>query len=114
MIPTLANPTVRQSDLDALRRSYRLLGYPTVARVVRGRLGGGFGDQGRHPHAWAVFVQVDGINARIVSARGHPREWTSLDRLERWLRGQGFRYWWMANELDGVGETADAAGESPD
>ena len=114
MIPTLANPTVRQSDLDALRRSYRLVGYPTVARVVRSQMGGGFGDQGRHPHAWGVFVQVDGISARVVSARGLAREWTNLDRLERWLRGQGFRYWWLANELDGVGETADAAGESPD
>ena len=50
-------------------------------------------------------------NARIVSARGHPREWTSLDRLERWLRGQGFRYWWMANELDAVGEAGDEAAE---
>lgn len=111
MIPTLANPTVRQSDLDALQRSYRLIGYPTVARVVRGQLGGGFGDQARHPHAWAVFVQVDGISARVVSARGLGREWTSLDRLERWLRAQGFRYWWVANELDGLGLPADEAAE---
>jgi hypothetical protein len=97
-------PTVRQSDLAVLQRTYRMVGYPTVARVRRAQQGGGFGDQGRHPHAWAVFVPVDGLSCRVVSARGHGREWTSLDRLERWLRALGFRFWWVANELDGPGE----------
>jgi predicted dehydrogenase len=96
--------TVRQSDLAALRATYRLVGYPTVARVTRAQQGGGFGDQGRHPHAWAVFVLVDGLSRRVTSARGQGREWTSLDRLERWLRAQGFRYWWVSNELDPPGE----------
>jgi hypothetical protein len=102
----VTNPvaTVRQSDLPVLRENYRLVGYPTVARVPRAQQGGGFGDQGRHPHAWAVFVQVDGLSLRVASARGHGREWTSLDRLERWLRAQGFRYWWVSNELDGLKE----------
>ncbi len=103
---TESGPTVRQSDLDLLRRTYRLVGYPTVARVPRAQQGGGFGDQDRHPFAWAVFVQVDGIARRVVSARGHGREWTSLDRLERWLRAQGFRYWLVANDLDGLNEPA--------
>ena len=98
MIP---GATVRQSDLPLLRQTYRLQGYPTVARVKRAQQGGGFGDQDRHPPAWAVFVTAAGLSRRVTSARGHAREWTSLDRLERWLRGQGFRYWWVANELDG-------------
>lgn len=98
------NLTVRQSDLPMLRATYRLTGEPVVCRVVRSQLGGGFGDQERHPYAWAVLVPVDGMLARMVSARGLGREWTSLDRLERWLREQGFRYWWVQNELDPVGE----------
>jgi hypothetical protein len=95
---------VRQSDLALLRETYRLVGYPTIARVARTQQGGGFGDQGRHPFAWAVFVTVDGLSCRVLSARGHGREWTSLDRLERWLRAQGFRYWWVANDLDALNE----------
>ena len=101
---TDSGPTVRQSELAVLQRTYRLVGYPTVARVPRAQQGGGFGDQDRHPHAWAVFVHVDGLSCRVLSARGHGREWTSLDRLERWLRAQGFRYWWVSNELDGLNE----------
>ena len=101
---TDSGPTVRQSELAVLQRTYRLVGYPKVARVPRAQQGGGFGDQDRHPHAWAVFVQVDGLSCRVLSARGHGREWTSLDRLERWLRAQGFRYWWVTNELDGLDE----------
>ncbi len=97
---TIPGPTVRQSDMALLQRAYRLVGYPTVARVPRAQQGGGFGDQDRHPHTWAVFVQVDGLSRRVASARGHGREWTSLDRLERWLRAHGFRYWWVSNELD--------------
>ena len=117
---------VRQADLLPLQRSYRLLGYPVVARVPRVHLGGGFGDQARHPNAWAVFVQIDGLKryfdvsapwlflivglmTRVISARGLPREWTSLDRLERWLREQGFRNWWVQNELDPVGEPSNEA-----
>lgn len=95
---------MRQADLLPLQRTYRLTGYPVVARVPRTQLGGGFGDQARHPFAWGVFVQVDGMMTRVISARGLPREWTSLDRLERWLRELGFRNWWVQNELDPVGE----------
>ncbi|MGD9507465.1 MAG: hypothetical protein AB7I59_10710 [Geminicoccaceae bacterium] len=103
----IVGETVRQSDLPHLRQSYRLIGYPTVARVPRLQQGGGFGDQQGRPFAWAVFVQVDGLARRVTSARGHGREWNSLDRLERWLRSQGFRYWWVSNELDPLAEPED-------
>lgn len=112
MTSPLPGPTVRQSDLIALRQAWRLIGHPTVARVARAQQGGGFGDQTRHPHAWAVFVQIDGLSTRVTSARGLGREWTSLDRLERWLRGQGFRYWWVANELDVIGEVVEEIGDN--
>ena len=96
----IVGETVRQSDLAHLQQTYRLVGYPTVARVPRLQQGGGFGNQQGRPHAWAVFVQVDGLARRVTSARGHGREWNSLDRLERWLRSQGFRHWWVSNDLD--------------
>jgi hypothetical protein len=46
--------------------------------------------------------------ARGVSARGAGREWNSLDRLERWLREQGFRTWTVRNDLEPVGQREDA------
>ncbi len=95
--------TVKQSDLAALYQMHRLSDYVLVYRVLRSQLGGGFGDQDKHPHAWAVMVYVDGQPARVISARGAGREWTSLDRLERWLREQGFRYWHVRNDLEPIG-----------
>lgn len=89
-----------QADLAALRSASRLGEYAVVYRVNRG---GGFGDQARHPLAWAVLVYVDGQVARIYSARGEPREWNNLDRLERWLRDQGFWFWWTRNDLEALG-----------
>jgi len=50
-----------------------------------------------------VVVYVDGYEARIHSARGSGREWNSLDRLEHWLRAQGFHYWLTRNDLEPVG-----------
>jgi hypothetical protein len=29
--------------------------------------------------------------------------WNSLDRLNTWLRDQGFWYWWTRNDLEPVG-----------
>jgi len=94
---------VQQKELADLDRQNRLQKPVMVQRVERALEGGGFGDVERHPHAWGVFVLVDGVPARLYSARNQPREWTSLDRLERWLRGQGFRTWQVYNHLDRAG-----------
>ena len=100
------------ADLPLLRTQARLGEFPVVYRVWRSQQGGGFGDQARHPYAWGVLVYVDGALCRIISARGSPREWSNLERLERWLRAQGFRYWWMRNDLEPLGEE-DAGQEEP-
>jgi hypothetical protein len=101
IVPVLA---VTQPELPGLVASYRITAYPVVVRATRQQLGGGFGDQSRHPHIWTVLLQVDGQWARVESTRGTEREWGSLDRLERWLRGHGFRYFWLQNELDPADE----------
>lgn len=103
------NVSVRQADLEFLYRSHRLGDEVLVQRVERSQLGGGFGDQDKYPYAWAVVVTVDGCGAYVMSARGLRREWTSLDRLERWLREQGFRYWAVRNDLEPTG--LEAGGE---
>ncbi len=95
--------SVTQSDLAPLRAMGRLGEYAVVYRVNRSVQGGGFGNQSRHPRTWAVLVYVDGQAARVYSARGHGREWSSLDRLERWLRDQGFWYWWTRNDIEPLG-----------
>jgi hypothetical protein len=95
--------TVTQADLAPLRAAGRLGEFAVVYRANRSNLGGGFGDQGRHPLTWAVLVYVDGQAARIYSARGNGREWSSLDRLERWLRDQGYWYWWTRNDIESLG-----------
>ena len=92
--------SVTQSDLAPLRMTSRLGDQPVVYRVHRTQLGGGYGDQGRHPYAWAVAVYVDGQLYRIYSARGAGREWVNLDRLAIWLREQGFWTWWTRNDLE--------------
>lgn len=94
---------VTQADLAPLRAAGRLGEFAVVYRVERQQQGGGFGDQDRHPCAWGVLVYVDGQLARLYSARGAGREWSSLDRLERWLRDQGFWYWWTRNDLEPLG-----------
>jgi hypothetical protein len=96
------NVSIRQSDLVDLCQAERVSGQVLVYRVLRSQLGGGFGDPYKHPYAWAVIVQVDGRPARVINARGAGREWNSLDRLERWLREQGFRYWCVRNDLEPV------------
>ncbi len=97
---------VTQADLAELRLAGRLGEYAVVYRVWRNQQGGGFGDQDNRPFAWGVLVYVDAMLARINSARGHGREWNSLDRLEPWLREQGFWYWWTRNDLESLGSTA--------
>jgi hypothetical protein len=95
--------TVTQADIPFLREAGRLGEYAVVYRVARNQLGGGFGDQDKHPYAWGVIVYVDTLVARVYSARGAGREWNSLDRLERWLRENGFWYWWTRNDLEPLG-----------
>lgn len=101
--------TVTQSDIPVLREAGRLGEYAVVFRAYRQQQGGGFGDQSVHPYAWGVLVYVDGLVARVYSARGLPREWMDLTRLEKWMREQGFWYWWMRNDLEPLSE---ASGES--
>lgn len=93
---------VGQAELSGLSDNDRL-GPVIVSRVERQLQGGGYGDPAAHPYAWGVFVLVDDRLARVTSSRGSGREWTSLDRLEVWLRAQGFRSWRVMNELDPVG-----------
>ena len=109
--------TITQADLSYLRAVGRLGEYAVVYRVWREQAGGGFGDQTKNPHTWGVLVYVDGQVARIYSARGAGREWSKLDRLEKWLRSQGFWYWWTRNDLEPLGEEDEAvveAVEEPD
>ena len=106
--------TITQADLPFLREAGRLGAYAVVYRSFRQQAGGGFGDQEKHPHAWGVLTYVDGQLARLYSARGAPREWSSLDRLERWLRGQGFWYWWTRNDLEPLGFALGAGDEAED
>ncbi len=111
--------TVTQADLPVFRETGRLGEYAVVYRCYRTQAGGGFGNQEKHPYAWGVLVYVDGQVARIYSARGLPREWTDLARLEIWMRDQGFWYWWMRNDLEPLGatdpdeDTADEETEIP-
>jgi hypothetical protein len=107
--------TVTQFDIPLLREAGRLGEYAVVYRIARNQQGGGFGDQDKHPYAWGVLVYVDTLVARVYSARGAGREWNSLDRLERWLRGNGFWYWWTRNDLEtlGAADAAEAGAEGP-
>ncbi len=92
--------TITQADIPYLREVGRLGEYAVVYRVFRQQMGGGFGDQTKNPFAWGVLVYVDTQVARLYSARGLPREWSDLTRLEKWMREQGFWYWWMRNDLE--------------
>lgn len=96
--------TITQADIAPLREMGRLGEYAVVYRCHRTQAGGGFGDQQKHPFAWGVLAYIDGAVARIYSARGLPREWTDLTRLEKWMREQGFWYWWMRNDLEPLGQ----------
>ena len=94
---------VSQADLAGLRAAGRLGEYAVIYRIHRQHQGGGYGDQDRHPLAWAVAVYVDAQLHRVFNARGAGREWNDLDRLSTWLRDQGFWYWWTRNDLEPLG-----------
>ena len=95
--------SVTQADLAPLRQSGRLGESALIYRVERLHRGGGYGDQDKHPLAWAVAVYVDSQLCRVFNARGAGREWNSIDKLAGWLRDQGFWYWWTRNDLEPVG-----------
>ncbi len=105
MLPAPA-PTavIKQTDIPGLLAAFRISHYPVVVRTTRMIQGGGFGDQVRNPNTWTVYFLVDNVWALLESARGLRREWTSLDRLEAWLREQGFPYFWVRNDIEPAGE----------
>ncbi len=106
--------SVTQADLAPLRESDRLGEFAVVYRIERLHQGGGYGDQGKHPLAWAVAVYVDSQLCRVFNARGAGREWNNIDRLSTWLRDQGFWYWWTRNDLEPVGSALAESEDSPD
>jgi len=106
--------SVTQADLAPLRQSARLGEFAVVYRIERLHQGGGYGDQGKHPLAWAVAVYVDNQLCRVFNARGAGREWNSIDRLCSWLREQGFWYWWTRNDLEPVGSGLADPEDMPD
>lgn len=41
-------------------------------------------------HIWTItVVLISGSESQLLSTRGSPREWASLDRLTEWLRAIG-------------------------
>ena len=98
--------SVTQADLSDLRLAGRLGQYAVVYRIQRQHQGGGYGDQDKHPLAWAVAVYVDTELFRIFNARGAGREWNDLDRLSVWLRDQGFWFWWTRNDVEPLGSAS--------
>lgn len=104
MLPSpIPSGTIRQLDIPGMIAAYRITQYPCIVRVRRTVQGGGFGDQDRNPFTWTVFFLVDGVWMSLESARGMRREWGSLDKLEVWLRGQGFAFFWVRNDIDAIG-----------
>ena len=106
--------SVTQADLAPLRDGGRLGEFAVVYRVERMHQGGGYGDSGKHPLAWAVAVYVDSQLCRVYNARGSGREWNSIDKLGTWLREQGFWYWWTRNDLEPVGNAMADEEETQD
>ena len=104
--------SVTQADLAPLRDEARLGEFALVYRIERLHRGGGYGDQGKHPLAWAVAVYVDDQLCRVYNARSAGREWNNIDRLCGWLREQGFWYWWTRNDLEPVGAAITEAEDS--
>lgn len=105
---------IRQSDISTMIANYRITQYPTIVRVRRTLQGGGFGDQDRNPYTWTVFFLVDDHWKSLESARGMRREWSSLDKLETWLRSQGFAFFWVRNDIDTVGDQNGDQNSTPE
>ncbi|NSY40397.1 hypothetical protein GKC28_19425 [Leisingera sp. ANG59] len=91
----------------------RLGDYPVAVRTPREIISGGFADQTKHPNTWTVYFLVDGQWALVLSARGLRREWSSLDRIEKWLRSFGFRFFWVRNDIDEIEGSGDGPMRGP-
>lgn len=101
MLPApVPTSVIQQNNIPELLSGFRITHYPVIVRVPRSLKGGGFGDQLKNPNTWTVYFLVDGYWAQLESARGLRREWSSLDRLESWLRDQGFSYFWVRNDIE--------------
>ncbi|MCP5086401.1 MAG: hypothetical protein GY952_06325 [Rhodobacteraceae bacterium] len=101
--------TIRQNDIAGIAAQGLIGDYPVAVRTPREVMGGGFADQMKHPNTWTVYFLVDGEWAQVQSARGLRREWSSLDRLEKWLRSMSFRFFWVRNDIEEV----EAVGDGP-
>ena len=104
---------VRQGEIDQLIHTGRISDVPVAVRTARSNEAGGFADATRHPNTWTAYLLVDGQWAQILSARGLRREWSSLDRLETWLRARGFRYFVVRNDIEEIGSTTGTDPERP-
>lgn len=111
----LADPvaSIGQVDIPILRAQGRIVDLPAAVRAPRELEVGGFADAERNPLTWTVYFDVDGQWVCVHSARGRRREWTSLDRLERWLRSLGVRLFYVRNDLD-ASEPSDTPADSGD
>ena len=90
---------IKSVEIPELLKTWRIQEI-VVYRTQREYQSGGFGDPDKHPHVWAVAIMVDGQWARVPNARGQGREWSNLDRLEKWLRKQGISRWVLINDID--------------
>ncbi|MGD2173577.1 MAG: hypothetical protein PVF80_15795 [Gammaproteobacteria bacterium] len=95
--------SVVSTDIPGLFSTWRIPDTALVYRVGRAQQNGGFGNPDKHPHVWAVALLVDGQWARVHNTRDQGREWSNLDRLEKWLREQGITRWHLVNDIDEVG-----------
>ncbi len=94
---------VKSTDIAGLFSVWRIQNTATVYRIEREYQSGGFGNPDKHPYVWAVALLVDGLWARVHNTRDQGREWSTLDRLEIWLREQGISRWQVVNDLEEVG-----------
>ena len=91
--------SLKSTKLPGLIQSWRIQEI-AVYRTIRTHQNGGFGNPSNHPHVWSVAAMADGQWLRVHNARGQGREWSNLDRLEKWLREQGISRWQLVNDID--------------
>jgi len=91
--------SLKSTEIRGLLEAWRVQDI-VVYRTKRQYQSGGFGDPSKHPNVWGVAIMTDGQWARVYNARGQGREWSNLDRLEKWLREQGISQWQLLNKLD--------------